>query len=191
MLLTPRHSDHAGNAEWLQREFGVKIFAHRADAEVLSGAAERVPLGRKGSLLERALGKVENRWPARVKVDRALDDGEVIAGLEVHHVPGHTEGSVFYRHASTSCLLTGDTLLTARPPLTLVMDFVPAYDAYSIDVAQAHGSLDAFHAAGFPYQNVLAGHGQPLVGDARSKILRALERLPRPISSGGNRPHSV
>ncbi len=184
VLLTHRHSDHAGNAEWLQREFGVKIYAHRADAEVLGGAAERVPLGKKGNLLERALGRVENRWPARVKVDRALDQGDSIAGLEVHHVPGHTEGSVFYRHASTSCLLTGDTLLTARPPLALVMDFVPPYDAYSIDLAQAHGSLDAFHAAGFPYENVLAGHGQPLIGDARSKIMRAMDRMPRAISAG-------
>jgi glyoxylase-like metal-dependent hydrolase (beta-lactamase superfamily II) len=190
VLLTHRHSDHAGNAAWLQREFGVKIYAHHADADVLEGKTARYRLGHKGSLLERALGAVENRWPAQLRVDRALEEGESIAGLEVHHVPGHTEGSVFYRHERTSCLLTGDTLLTARPPLTIVKDIVPPYDAYSIDVAQAHGSLDAFHAAGFPYQHVLAGHGQPLVDDARTKVLRALEKLPRPTTAAV-RPHSV
>jgi glyoxylase-like metal-dependent hydrolase (beta-lactamase superfamily II) len=191
VLLTHRHSDHAGNAAFLRREFGVKIYAHRADAEVLEGAAPRATMGGKGSLFERALCAVENRWPARVQVERALDAGDSIASLEVHHVPGHTEGSVFYRHAGTQCLLTGDTLLTARPPLALVMDFVPPYDAYSLDLAQAHGSLDAFHAAGFPYQHVLAGHGQPLIGDARARILRAMERMPRAISAGGTRPHAV
>ncbi len=189
VLLTHRHSDHAGNAAWLQREFGVKIYAHRADAEVLSGATERFVLGKKGNLLQRTLGAVENRWPAQVKVDHALEEGESIAGLEVHHVPGHTEGSVFYRHERTSCLLTGDTLLTARPPLALVLDFVPPYDAYSIDLSQAHGSLDAFHAAGFPYEHVLAGHGKPLVGDARRRVLRALETTPRTLP-GVVRPHS-
>ena len=176
VLLTHRHSDHAGNAAWLQREFGVKIYAHRADAEVLSGAAQRFRLGGKGNLLQRTLGAVENRWPAQVKVDRALEEGESIAGLEVHHVPGHTEGSVFYRHQATRCLLTGDTLLTARPPLAFVRDVVRPYDAYSIDLKQAEGSLEAFHKAGFPYDHVLAGHGRPLVGDARARVLRGLEK---------------
>lgn len=182
VLLTHRHSDHAGNAAYLQREFGVKIFAHRADAEVLDGTVDRFALGTKGNLLERALCAVENRWPARLRVDRALDEGESVAGMEVHHVPGHTEGSVFYRHESTSCLLTGDTLLTARPPLTLVMDIVPPYDAYSIDLKQAHASLAEFHAKGWHYEHVLAGHGKPLVNNARGKVLKALfpAQPPRP-----------
>lgn len=189
VLLTHRHSDHAGNAAWLQREFGVKIYAHRADAEVLEGTVERFRLGQKGTLLERALGAVENRWPAQLRVDRALEHGESIAGMEVHHLPGHTEGSVFYRHQRTSCLMTGDTLLTARPPLTIVRDIVPPYDAYCIDVAQAHGSLDAFHAQGWDYQHVLAGHGRPLVDDARAKVLRALAKISRP-GPGAVRPHA-
>ena len=181
VLLTHRHSDHAGNAAWLQREFGVKIYAHHLDAAVLEGTTARFHLGTKGNLLERALGAVENRWPAQLRVDRTLSEGESIAGLEVHHVPGHTEGSVFYRHERTSCLLTGDTLLTARPPMAILGEVVTPYDAYSIDLAQAHDSLDAFHAAGFPYQHVLAGHGRPIVGDARTKVLRALQKRPRSV----------
>jgi glyoxylase-like metal-dependent hydrolase (beta-lactamase superfamily II) len=176
VLLTHRHSDHAGNAGWLKREFGVKVYAHRADAEVLEGKAERFSLGKKGHLLERTLGRIENRWPARVDVDRALDEGDSIAGLEVHHVPGHTEGSVFFRHEGTQCLLTGDTLLTPRPPLHVVMDVVKPYDAYSIDLQQAHASLRRFHQQGFPYEHVLAGHGRPLVNGARAKVMRALAR---------------
>ncbi len=173
-ILTHRHSDHAGNAAYLQRVFGVKVYAHRADAEVLDGSAPRVALGHTGTLFERALGAVENRWPARLRVDQALDHGESIASLEVHHLPGHTEGSVFFRHASTGCLLTGDTLLTARPPLTIFQDIVTPYPAFTLDLAQAHASLDAFHAKGLPYEHVLSGHGRPLMNDARRKVLRAL-----------------
>jgi glyoxylase-like metal-dependent hydrolase (beta-lactamase superfamily II) len=111
-----------------------------------------------------------------LRVDRVLDEGDTAAGLEVHHVPGHTEGSVFYRHAPTACLLTGDTLLTARSPLTLVRDAMRAYDAFSMNVARAHAALDAFHDAGWHYDHVLAGHGRPLVGNARARVLRALRR---------------
>lgn len=176
VLLTHRHSDHAGNAAWLQREFGVKIYAHRADAEVLGGRAPRERMGARGTWLERALCAVENRFPAQLQVDRALEDGETVAGLEVHLIPGHTEGSVFYRHQGTRCLLTGDTVLTARPPLTLVRDILPLYEAYSQDTARAHAALDAFHAQGWAYEHVLAGHGRPIVGGGREKVLRALQR---------------
>ncbi len=181
VLLTHRHSDHAGNAAYLQREFGLQVMAHRADAEVLEGSAPRFRLGQKGNLLERALGAIENRWPAQLKVDRALEHGDAVAGLEVHLLPGHTEGSVFYRHGSTGCLMTGDTLLTARPPLTYLRDIVPPYDAYSIDVARAHRALHAFHAQGWAYEHVLAGHGRPLVGSARNRVMQALrDVIPAP-----------
>lgn len=175
VLLTHRHSDHAGNAEYLQREFGLKIYAHRADAEVLGGAKERRALARRGHFYERALGLIENRWPSRVQVDGALEDGQAIASLEVHWIPGHTEGSVFFRHAGTGCLLTGDTLLTPRPPLSLLFDVVPPYPAYSIDLRQAWEAIDTFHAQGFAYEHLLAGHGAPLVGNARQRVLRALQ----------------
>jgi glyoxylase-like metal-dependent hydrolase (beta-lactamase superfamily II) len=175
VLLTHRHSDHAGNAAYLQREFGLKVYAHRADAEVLGGAKERHALARRGAVHERLLGRIENRWPSRVDVDGVLEEGQSIASLEVHWVPGHTEGSVFFRHAATGCLLTGDTLLTPRPPLHLLFDVVPPYPAYSIDLRQAWEAIDRFHQQGHPYEHVLAGHGAPLIGRARERVLRALE----------------
>ena len=177
ILLTHRHSDHAGNAAYLQREFGLRVLAHRADAEVLDGSAPRFVLGKKGNLLERAFCAVENRFPARLKVDRALDHGETVAGLEVHLMPGHTEGSVFYRHDSTGCLMTGDTLLTARPPLTYLRDIVSPYEAYSIDLERAHQALRDFHRQGWKYEHVLAGHGRPLVGSARKRVMQALRHV--------------
>ncbi len=176
VLLTHRHSDHAGNAAMLQRDWGAKVYCHRDDAAVLDGTAPRSVMGARGSLLERALCAVENAAPARLRIDRALDHGDAVAGLEVHHVAGHTEGSVLYRHASTGCLLTGDTLLTARPPLTVFREVTRAHDAFSIDTAQAWAALDAFHAEGWRYDHLLAGHGRPLVGDARARVLRALDR---------------
>lgn len=178
VLLTHRHSDHAGNARFLQRTFGLKIAAHRRDAEVLAGAAPREPLTRKGgTFLAGALAEFENRWPSRVTCDVALEAGEVIAGLEVHHTPGHTEGSVFYRHASTAALVTGDTLLTALPPLVLRAGMSLAYVTFSSDLAQAVESVRAFHRSGIEYEHLLPGHGRPIVGGARPRALEFLGRL--------------
>jgi hypothetical protein len=70
----------------------------------------------------------------------------------------------------------------------LVRDILPPYPAFSIDLRQAHGALDAFHARGFEYEHVLAGHGRPVQGRAREKVLAALERYraanPRAADSG-------
>jgi glyoxylase-like metal-dependent hydrolase (beta-lactamase superfamily II) len=169
VLLTHRHSDHAGNARWLQSH-GVPILAHRADAEVLDGTRPRTTLERgEGSRLAGFLAQFENLWPVKLTVDRALDHGDSVAGLEVHWTPGHTEGSVLYRHASTRALLSGDTLLAAIPPLTIVQRMALSYPTFSIDQAQAIASLRAFVQAGHDFAHLLAGHGRPILSDARAQ----------------------
>jgi glyoxylase-like metal-dependent hydrolase (beta-lactamase superfamily II) len=182
-LLTHRHSDHAGNAAFLQRRYGVKIYAHRADAAVLEGAAPRPRMepGAEATRLARLFAHVENCLPASgLRVDGALEGGEAIAGLEVHAVPGHTEGSVFYRHDATRSLLSGDMLLAALPPLTVVQRMALPYPSYARDLGEAYASLRAFHARGFAYENLLAGHGRPILGGARQAALLLLEGLGAP-----------
>jgi glyoxylase-like metal-dependent hydrolase (beta-lactamase superfamily II) len=177
VLLTHRHSDHAGNARFLQRHFGVKVYAHRHDADIL---AERVPRARMtrngGTYLAGVLAEIENRWPARVVCDRALDDGDCAGSIEVHHVPGHTEGSVFYRHGGTKALLSGDALLTAVPPLVVRKALSLPYVTFSTDLSLAIESLHAFHRSDIDYEHLLPGHGRPLVGGARGTVLAFLSR---------------
>ncbi len=180
VLLTHLHSDHAGNARFLQRH-GARIVAHRRDAETLATTArERMRRG-AGSFAAGLLAEFENYLPAVVEVDQAVDEGDVIAGLEVHHVPGHTDGSVFYRHEPLRALLTGDSLLTAIPPLVHRSGFALPYPTFSVDIAEAERSVRAFHGRGFTYEHLLPGHGRPLVGAARSKVLEFLETGARKI----------
>jgi glyoxylase-like metal-dependent hydrolase (beta-lactamase superfamily II) len=174
-LLTHRHSDHAGNAAFLQRQFGVRVFAHQADAAVLAGSSPRARLARgEGSLVAGAFAWLENLWPARVRVDYPLSGGEVVAGLEVHWVPGHTEGSVFFRHAPTLSLATGDTLMTAHPPLAVRRGLSLPYSTFTQNMDQALESLRAFHQGDYPYEHLLPGHGPPVSGGARAQVLQFL-----------------
>jgi glyoxylase-like metal-dependent hydrolase (beta-lactamase superfamily II) len=176
VVLTHRHSDHAGNAAWLQR-LGARVFAHRADAEILSGARPRFRLRLDyGSPISRLFALLENRWPAeRVTVDRAFEHGERIGGLSVHHAPGHTEGSVLLHHAQSRCLLSGDTIINALPPLARREGLCFAYQSFTIDRAQALAAVQAFHERGIEYEHLLGGHGPPLVGGARARVMRFLE----------------
>lgn len=177
VLLTHRHSDHAGNARWLREKFGVPIYAHRADAEILDGTVP-VPFmeRRGGSFAAGLLTHFENRWPARVPVDHPLDDGDTVSSLEVHWVPGHTEGSVFYRHGGTRALITGDTMLTAIPPLVYRDGLALPYPTFTRDMEQARTSIRNFHARDLDYEQVLPGHGKPLNNNARRIFFEFLQR---------------
>ena len=172
VLITHRHCDHAGNAGFLRREFGVPILAHVSDAAVLAGRATKARLqARSGDRLAFLLAQIENLTTTSTPVDRELEGGAVVAGLEVHHAPGHTAGSVLYRHAGTASLLSGDTLLAAVPPLTLTQGMCLPHPDYSDDRDAALAALRAFHAAGHAYRNLLSGHGRPILGDARERAL--------------------
>jgi glyoxylase-like metal-dependent hydrolase (beta-lactamase superfamily II) len=179
VLLTHRHSDHAGNAAFLRHRFGVKLFAHRADAEVLEGTLARPRLVRGGeAFIEATLGRIENRYPsAPTKVDRHLDGGEDVAGFEVHWTPGHTGGSMLLRRPDSRSLFSGDMVLNAAPPLVLRAGLHGPYADFSEDMPQAHEALRAFQRRGLAYDHLLAGHGPPLLGGARAKVDALLERL--------------
>jgi glyoxylase-like metal-dependent hydrolase (beta-lactamase superfamily II) len=174
VLLTHRHSDHAGNAAFLRRTFGLRIVAHRLDADVLDGR-ERAPRleAKTRHPITHVFAAIENRTRTRVPIDQALDDGDRIGSLEVHHAPGHTAGSVLYRHEGTSSLLSGDTLLAAVPPLTFRQGMSLPHPDFAENVDEALASLRRFHEGGWTYENLLAGHGRPILGGAR----RAAERL--------------
>jgi hypothetical protein len=55
------------------------------------------------------------------------------------------------------------------------LDAAPGDRTGDIHIA-AHAALDAFHAAGWAYDHVLAGHGKPLVGNGRARVMRALAK---------------
>jgi glyoxylase-like metal-dependent hydrolase (beta-lactamase superfamily II) len=190
VLLTHRHSDHAGNARFLQERFGIPIAAHRADAEILAGRQSRPRLHRRaGTRIAGAFAVLENRWPARhLEVDHALEDGDTVGGLEVHWMPGHTPGSVFYRHAPTRALLSGDTIVTAIPPLTVREGLSLPYSSFTDDMEQALTSLAGFHARRVAYEHLLPGHGRPLIGGARGTVLAFLQEKQVCPASGKEGP---
>lgn len=85
IALTHHHGDHVGGATALAAATGAPIWAHAATAAALAG---------------------------RVRVDRELADGEVIAAggrrLRSVHTPGHAVGHLCFRDEASAATIVGD-----------------------------------------------------------------------------------
>lgn len=100
ILLTHGHYDHMLAAEAVSKRFGIPVYAHEAEQEVLRDAQKNLSAA----------------WssPYTMEADRTVKEGDVLtlAGYEIRvmHTPGHTKGSVCYYLPEAGVLLSGDTL---------------------------------------------------------------------------------
>lgn len=102
-----------------------------------------------------------------IGADVVLDgDGGTVAGLEWTHVPGHTEGSVVYRHQGV--LLTGDHL-AGRGQRLRAFRSACWYD-WPTQIKSMERLVD------LPVTHVLPGHGAPWRGDVAA-YRRGMEAL--------------
>ncbi len=92
----------------------------------------------------------------RPALDILLGGGEVIAGLEVIHVPGHTGGSIVLRRAD-GVAFSGDALLGDRHGRLRQPD-----PGLSLDPDQASTSVAMLRSLELRLQ--LPGHGAPVRG---------------------------
>lgn len=180
VLLTHRHSDHAGNAAWIREHLGCPVICHEQDAAVLEGRQDTVALARRPRrppLVSRALCWIEDRFPARCPVDDVYGVGTWRWGFDIIDVSGHTEGSVLLYHAPTQTLFTGDAVLTGVPPFRSFERFGLAISAYSLDASACHERVARFVDALPPLRRLASGHG-PLVTDDPAGKLRRLMASP-------------
>lgn len=101
ILLTHGHGDHILAVGDLKKQFGVKVYAAKAEEALLSDAAQN---------LSKALFGIA----VTVKPDILLEDGQEfeVAGIRLRmlYTPGHTPGGCCYYQAEEKILFSGDTL---------------------------------------------------------------------------------
>jgi glyoxylase-like metal-dependent hydrolase (beta-lactamase superfamily II) len=171
LVATHCHLDHTGSMHRLKEAFGSRIAAHEDDAGVMEGTVPYMKF--KLDPLHAVYYKVLSPlYPFEyVDVDRRLSDGDVLdllGGLEVVSVPGHTDGSIALYQRERRLLFTGDTIrneggvLDGPPP-----QFTPRMDEAFDGIERRLMTLD--------FEVLLPGHGDPITAGAREAVGRMLD----------------
>ena len=148
IVLTHCDVDHIGSVAALKELTGAMVAIHRLDGPVLAGR-ERSPKGGRALALLVRLFRIQHVAP-----DLLLEDGDVIGGLKVMHVPGHTAGSIVLVRDG-GVVFSGDAMLSTndgqvRPPSPRL----------ALDPVQAQASAERIKA--LPTKLLCTGHGAPV-----------------------------
>jgi glyoxylase-like metal-dependent hydrolase (beta-lactamase superfamily II) len=154
--LTHAHPDHQGASHAVCQALGIPFWVHEDDVEV----AENPHL-----ILERQPPKPLNRLmyalfagPAH-PVNRALREGDEVAGFQVLHTPGHAKGHIAFWRESDRVLIAGDVLNTMHP-FTLKRGIREPLEVFTPDVAENRRSIKRL--AQLEPALLVVGHGPPL-----------------------------
>ena len=102
ILLTHGHFDHILGSQALYEKYGVPVYIHEKDSEMLSDGYKN------------AYSVFFGGYWGGFSTDNILSDGDKLSffgeEIEVIHTPGHSEGSVCFKIGNN--LFTGDTLFS-------------------------------------------------------------------------------
>ena len=148
VVLTHCDLDHIGSVAALKEMTGARVAIHELDGPVLSGEQRPPKGGPLGAVLSR-LFRIRHVVP-----DLLLKDGDVVGGLKVMHVPGHTAGSLVLSRED-GVVFSGDALLSDKHGQVRSPD-----PRLALDRAQALASAERIKA--LPITLLCTGHGPPV-----------------------------
>lgn len=163
ILLTHHHMDHTRGLHTLHEEFHSRIFVSKEDSDVVTGA-RKSPL--PNNIFMKPLFFV-GRGIIRVKPVKQIEiasDNEKIVDFSVHHLPGHTLGSLGF--LKSSAFFSGDAAVTTKKG---EVQLGPKIMAESM--SQSFASLKKL--AELKFDILLPGHGTPILSDASDRVIDA------------------
>ena len=108
IILTHCHCDHIGGVTELVKYSDAKVAAHAKDIPYI--LQEKVIQGAYHDMMVEEQ-KVMRQFECNIKkIDSALKDGDILDGLRVIQVPGHTPGSIALYEASRKIMFFGDVV---------------------------------------------------------------------------------
>jgi len=147
VLITHKHGDHVRNLAKVKELSGAEVMSHEGDARDI----------------EKATG---------VQVKGLKDKAKLpyFGGIEVIHVPGHSEGNCCYYLPKKEVMIAGDTIfgddegnITAPP------------ERYCLDAKQAERGIKRL--LDYDFDVLLITHGKDTMKDAKSKVKELAEKI--------------
>jgi glyoxylase-like metal-dependent hydrolase (beta-lactamase superfamily II) len=181
VVLTHGHFDHVGTAARAQREWGVPVFVHPADARLAAHPYSYRPADNRflfaathpGGL--RPLGHMVAAGALSVRgvegTEPLVERDAVQASPWIIDTPGHTDGHVALFFADRDALIAGDALVTFDPYTGGIGPRIVA-PAATADPETALASLDRL--VDTEAKVVLPGHGPEWRAGVRSAVSWAL-----------------
>lgn len=175
ILITHAHSDHIGSVCDMQQRTGAEIWAHELDALVIQGqqdveAASQEDFSAIDRLMFR-LGSGEDLPTCDVhrtlKASEAIP--EVLEGLEVVHLPGHTAGQIGFWLPRESILIGGDVMMNIMGRLT------QPFKAFTPDLVESRKSI--LKVSNLQLKTLALGHGPVITKDANKSVKKLVAKL--------------
>ncbi len=165
IYLTHHHADHIGGLHYLHDHFHTLNYAHPVDAEVIRGDRP-IPYPRNKLLWPLFAILKPFVMPKRVSQIEMVKEGDVVDGMEVYHLPGHTMGSLGFLKDFT--MFAGDTAVTMK-------GLAPGNNVFAENPEAVLASFKKLSTLDF--EVLLSGHGDPILSDASMRVKDAVERL--------------
>jgi hydroxyacylglutathione hydrolase len=108
-----------------------------------------------------------------VAIAGTLDEGDVVAGFTVVHLPGHAPGLIGLFRGSDRLALASDTIYTLDPQSGRREAAHVPHPAFNQDTEQARVSIRKL--AALDPVAVWAGHADPVTGDVAAQLEHAAE----------------
>jgi glyoxylase-like metal-dependent hydrolase (beta-lactamase superfamily II) len=146
ILITHKHGDHINTLPELVELTGAPIKAHKLEAP----------------LIEAAQG---------VKVE-GMEDHEVLpycGGIEIIHVPGHSEGNSCLYLVGKKAIIAGDTIRADVPGV-----ITPPPERYCIDVDEA--TREIRRLLDYDFDHLILSHGEDIMGGAKEMVKALVEK---------------
>ncbi|MFF5296698.1 MBL fold metallo-hydrolase [Paractinoplanes globisporus] len=159
ILLTHHHFDHTGNVADLRTRSGARIFAHAADAPVITG--ERRPETTRP--LMKLVSRLLTAEPTKIDKLITADGFEPLPGFTALHTPGHTRGHVSYQLDRAGGVLFAGDAAAGRKGEVGSAPRRAAEDLAALD-------RSVIKLATYDFDHAVFGHGQAVSG-------RAVERF--------------